>query len=246
MHLLPPLVHAIRREVETWRELGYDGASRTTRALIRWWFQREHIMPQADGTAERFRWYFAQREAVESAIWLYEVARARDPHGLMRFEFERRGVKEHVPRRLDTLRAETRHRRRQNQGHGAVDDLELFSQALRGGERAFDNFLVVAPNIIVLDRLCLDFEGVRIFFADPLLPDNGHEGQNWQDDFQFTVHVQDESAMRETGQSLPVQHSSGLRGNGECAVDRGRRYHGLFSRPKPLTQNDRQQSRSCG
>ena len=54
------------------------------------------------------------------------------------------------------------------------------------------NFLVVAPNIIVLDRLRLDFEGARVFFDDPLLPDNGHEGQNWQDEFQLTVHIQDE------------------------------------------------------
>ena len=96
MHLLPPLVHAIRREVKAWRESSYAGASRTTRALLRWWFQVEHIIPQADGTAERFRWYFAQREAVESAIWLYEVAKARDPHGLMRFDSERRRLEEHV------------------------------------------------------------------------------------------------------------------------------------------------------
>ena len=54
------------------------------------------------------------------------------------------------------------------------------------------NFLVVAPNIIVLDRLRLDFEGARVFFDDPLLPDNGHEGQDWHDDFQLTVHIQDQ------------------------------------------------------
>ena len=42
MHLLPPLVHAIRREVKAWRDSSYAGASRTTRALLRWWFQVEH------------------------------------------------------------------------------------------------------------------------------------------------------------------------------------------------------------
>jgi hypothetical protein len=87
MNLLPPLVHAIRREVKAWRESGYSGASRTTRALLlRRWFQVEHIIPQADGSASRFRWYFAQREAVESAIWLFEVAKARDAHSLTRFD----------------------------------------------------------------------------------------------------------------------------------------------------------------
>ena len=29
------------------------------------------------------------------------------------------------------------------------------------------NFLVIAPNIIVLDRIYKDFEGLRIFFQDP-------------------------------------------------------------------------------
>ena len=54
------------------------------------------------------------------------------------------------------------------------------------------NFLVIAPNIIVLDRIYHDFQGLRIFFADPVLPDNGFEGRNWRDDFQLTLHLQDE------------------------------------------------------
>ena len=62
------------------------------------------------------------------------------------------------------------------------------------------NFLVIAPNIIVLDRLYHDFQGLRIFFEDPVLPDNGFEGRNWRDDFQLTLHVQDEvRATRPTG-----------------------------------------------
>jgi hypothetical protein len=36
---------------------------------------------------------------------------------------------------------------------------------------------VIAPNIIVLDRLRADFDGLRIFFNDPVLPDNGHDGR---------------------------------------------------------------------
>jgi len=57
------------------------------------------------------------------------------------------------------------------------------------------NFLLIAPNIIVLDRLRTDFDGGRIFFEDPLLPDNGHEGRHWQDDFQMSVHIQDEIGL---------------------------------------------------
>lgn len=54
------------------------------------------------------------------------------------------------------------------------------------------NFLVIAPNIIVLDRLRADFDGLRIFFNDPMLPENGHNGRNWRDDFQMTLHIQDD------------------------------------------------------
>ena len=81
--LIPPLVEKVRNGVKAWRDRGYAGASPTTRALLRWWFEEEHLAPQADGTMGRFRWYFAQREAVESVIWLYEVEAAREPYALM-------------------------------------------------------------------------------------------------------------------------------------------------------------------
>jgi len=62
------------------------------------------------------------------------------------------------------------------------------------------NFLVIAPNIIVLDRLRIDFDDLKIFFNDPVLPDNGHGGQNWRDDFQLTPHIQDDvRVLRDTG-----------------------------------------------
>ena len=54
------------------------------------------------------------------------------------------------------------------------------------------NFLVITPNIIVLDRIYHDFQGLRIFFEDPVLPDNGFDAHNWRDDFQLTLHKQDE------------------------------------------------------
>ena len=54
------------------------------------------------------------------------------------------------------------------------------------------NFLVITPNIIVLDRIRRDFDGLRIFFEDPVLPENGADGQNWRDDFQLTLHIQDQ------------------------------------------------------
>src|SRR5690606_16930914 len=42
------------------------------------------------------------------------------------------------------------------------------------------------------DRLYKDFEGLRIFYNDPLIPENGFDGRHWWDDFQMVLHVQDD------------------------------------------------------
>jgi len=84
--LLSPLVYGIRKGVKKWRDSEYAGACATTKALLNWWFETEHLQPQADGTTKQFRYYFAQREAVESAIWLYEIEQARDPYGLIKYD----------------------------------------------------------------------------------------------------------------------------------------------------------------
>ena len=84
--LLPPLVAKIREEVYAWRQKGYPGASTTSVTLLRWWFEREHLLEEADGSLSPFRYYFAQREAVETLIWLHDVRRARDKFDLLRFD----------------------------------------------------------------------------------------------------------------------------------------------------------------
>lgn len=68
-----PLVAGIRTEVDAWRAGGYPGASPTSRRLLEHWFLDEH---QITG-GEPFRYFFCQREAVESLIYLHEVAASR-------------------------------------------------------------------------------------------------------------------------------------------------------------------------
>lgn len=42
--------------------------------------------------------------------------------------------------------------------------------------------------------------GCASSFNDPVLPDNGHAGRNWRDDFQIAIHIQDDvRAVRPTG-----------------------------------------------
>ncbi len=198
--LLPPLVAKVREEVFVWRAKGYASASATSAALLRHWFESDHLVENADGSLSPFRYYFAQREAVETVIWLFEVRRARDKYDLLRFDASgavSSGMfDEDWPRYV--LKMAT--------GAGKTKVLSLliawsFFHKLYEADSALSrNFLVIAPNIIVLDRLRADFDGLRIFFNDPILPGNGHEGRNWRDDFQLTLHIQDDvRVVREIG-----------------------------------------------
>ena len=198
--LLPPLVAKVRQELFAWRAKGYAGASATSAALLRHWFESEHLIENADGSLSPFRYYYAQREAVETVLWLFEVRRARDKYDLLRFDASgavSSGMfDEDWPRYV--LKMAT--------GAGKTKVLSLliawsFFHKLYETDSALSrNFLVIAPNIIVLDRLRADFDGLRIFFNDPILPGNGHEGRNWRDDFQLTLHIQDDvRVVRETG-----------------------------------------------
>lgn len=198
--LLPPLVANIRRDVADWRASGYSGASDTSRALLNWWFEREHLLEQADGSLAPFRYYFAQREAVETVVWLYDVRKARDKHDLMRFDAS--GAVSANMFDEDW----TRYVLKMATGSGKTKVLSLliawcfFHKTYEPDSSLARNILLIAPNIIVLDRLRADFDGLKIFFNDPVLPVNGHEGRNWQADFQMTLHIQDDvNVMRPTG-----------------------------------------------
>ncbi len=198
--LLPPLVAELRKKVRDWRASDYEGASDTSRALLKWWFLTEHPTENAGSEMFQFQYYFAQREAVETVIWLYEVAKARDKYELMKFDtsgYLRTGQFDETWTRYVVKMAT---------GSGKTKVLSLilawsyFHKLYEEGSELARNFLVITPNIIVLDRIRTDFDGLKIFFEDPILPDNGYEGQNWRDDFQMTLHVQDEiGTVRKTG-----------------------------------------------
>jgi type III restriction enzyme len=198
--LLPPLVAKVREEIREWRDAGYAGASDTSRALLTWWFETDHLIEQGDGTQSQFRYYFAQREAVETVIWLHDVRGARDKFDLMRFDasgaVSANMFDEDWPRFVVKMAT----------GAGKTKVLSLlmawcyFHKLYEPDSTLARNFLLIAPNIIVLDRLRTDFDGLSIFFNDPVLPDNGHAGRNWRDDFQIALHIQDDvRVVRPTG-----------------------------------------------
>lgn len=133
-------------------------------------------------------------------IWLHDVRRARDKFDLLRFDAS--GAVSHGMFPEDWPRYVIK----MATGAGKTKVLSLlvawsfFHRTYEADSTLSRNFLVIAPNIIVLDRLRADFDGLRIFFNDPILPDNGHAGRSWRDDFQLTLHIQDDvRVVRETG-----------------------------------------------
>ncbi|MFA5784790.1 MAG: DEAD/DEAH box helicase family protein [Phycisphaerae bacterium] len=190
--LLPPLVHKLREQVFNWRKAGYSGASDTSKALLKWWFYTTHITKKFDGSDSEFKYYFAQQEAVETIVYLYDVVKVKDKYDLMRFDSSgavSAGMFDEEWRRF-VIKMAT--------GSGKTKVLSLiltwcyFHKTYEENSDLARNFLVIAPNIIVLDRLRMDFDGLKIFYHDPILPDNGYEGKNWRDDFQMKLHIQDQ------------------------------------------------------
>lgn len=190
--LLPPFVPKLRKDVKQWREENYKGASETSRSLLNWWFNTRHLLPKFDGNYEEFQYYFAQREAVETIVYLYDVVKVKDKYDLMRFDSSglvSSGMFDETWRRF-VIKMAT--------GTGKTKVLGLilawsfFHKTYEEHSNLARNFLVITPNIIVLDRVYRDFNGLKVFFEDPVLPENGFDGRNWQDDFQLTLHRQDE------------------------------------------------------
>ena len=76
--LMPPLVPMLRKNVKEFRDSGYADAADTSRRLLNWWFKTPHLLAKADGTYSEFQYYFANREAVETIVYLYDVVGVKD------------------------------------------------------------------------------------------------------------------------------------------------------------------------
>ena len=236
--LMPPLVAEIREQVHTWRESGYAGASETSRLLLTHWFRQRHVLPQADGSLREFRYYFAQREAMETAVWLFEVEQARDPYQLMRYDssglVSKAMFAEHWARYVFKLAT----------GVGKTKVLSLliawayFHKRYEADSPLSTNFLLIAPNIIVLDRLLDDFRGLAVFSADPVIPSNGYAGRNWTSEFQLTLHVQDEVGPVSPSGNLFLTNIHRLYEGGSAPSIDDDDATDYFLGPKPVTKTN--------
>lgn len=199
------MVNPLRAAVKEWRELNYFGASDTTRDLLSYWFERPHRLSSAAGEEFDFRYYFCQREAIETFIYLIEVRGLTSLSSLI-FEFggpnaetEALGIK---PEDDEWAR----YAFKLATGAGKTKCMSLaivwsYFHALRESESQLaKHFVMVAPNLTVFERLKEDFRpeggGPDIFMTDPLVP------PEWRGDWNFSVVLQDEASGATTGGAL--------------------------------------------
>ena len=192
------MVSKIRATVDTWRKQGYPGTSAVSRRLFEYWFDEDH---EVDGFQAPFRYYFCQREAIETLVWLVEIAGERDVQRLIQryatifqqdlisqnIEFQttmegQRQIRRFVPE-LDSQGVQDlppedlrRFAFKMATGSGKTWVMAMavvwsyFHKRRVPGSELSTNFLIVAPNVIVYQRLEKDFASNRIFNELPLVP----------------------------------------------------------------------------
>lgn len=176
-------VNGVRARVDAWRAQNYPGASATSRRLLGFWFADEHRAE--NGTP--FRFYFCQREAVETVIYLTEIEPVRKLADLLEFAEHGLMIQPGEPKRQRlAIKMAT--------GSGKTMAMSLcvvwsYFHALYETDSPLTmSFLVIAPNLIVFERLKSDFGDCATFRRDPLIP------SEWEADFDLTVLLQDDSA----------------------------------------------------
>lgn len=182
-----PCVPAIREKVKAWAAgAKYAGVTDTTRLLLSYWFHTDHRLPNK----QKFAYHYFQREAVETLVYLYEVAKARSHKTLVE------GFATRADLRLLQHDQFARYCVKMATGSGKTKVMSLavawqfFNAVAEGRDDFAKTFLLIAPNVIVFERLRTDFEGGRIFNTDPVIPDELRIF--W--DFQFYMRGEGERA----------------------------------------------------
>lgn len=159
-------VPAIREAVKAWRAGGYKGITETTRELLNFWFHTDHILPNG----QSFRFHTAQRDAIETLIFIFEVAKVRTRKELLeKYAFNTQDL------RLPPYDDFARYCLKMATGSGKTFVMGMsivwqFANYMKGEEGYANTFLILAPNVIVFDRLKTDFESGKIFRTLPFIP----------------------------------------------------------------------------
>ena len=163
-------VPALREAVKAWKAGGYKGVTDTTRLLLNHWFQTDHKLP----TGRPFKYHPSQQEAIETLVFVWEYEKVRSRKALLE-----RYATASPDLRLPPYDDFARYCIKMATGSGKTKVMALavawqFLNASREPDEIAKDYaktvLLLAPNVIVFERLKTDFAGGRIFRADPAIP----------------------------------------------------------------------------
>jgi len=177
------LVNFLRKAVVAWREQGYSGTTPTTKRLLQFWFNEDHIVNN-----EPFQFWFCQREAIETLIYVYEVMKKRNFIDMAR-DFGAGPIQGYDPSYdqypLYAFKMAT------GSGKTFVMALSIVWQYFNHKkENQIDytsKFLLIAgEKNVIYDRLTRDFKDGKIFRELPLIP------PEWQEEFDLKVILKED------------------------------------------------------
>ncbi len=191
----------LRTFLKAWRESDYAGASDTTRELLYHWFEQDHIVEAQNGERIPFRYYFCQRESIETLIYLFEVGGTRNLSAtIAEFGGEDRETVALGVNPDDDQWAKYAFKVATGAGKTKIMSLAViwsYFHALRESDSPMTkHFVVIAPNLTVFERLKEDFGNGIIFDKDPLIP------VAWRGDWNLSVVLQDQASGASTGGTL--------------------------------------------
>ena len=142
------IINLLRKEVEDWRAKGYPDVTRVTQTLLNFWFNN----PEREVTQKLF---FAQQEAVETAIWLNEIAEKTNPGNNILSQLK---IAWSVIPDDDKILPRISFKMATGTGKtvvmAALILYHYFNRSeYRNDTRFADYFLIVAPGITIKDRL---------------------------------------------------------------------------------------------
>jgi len=145
---LSHIINLLRTQVGEWRKNGYKEVTRVTQTLLNFWFNN----PEREVTKQLF---FAQQEAIETAIWLNEVAEKTNPGNNILAQ-----IRESWTIIPDADKMLPRFGFKMATGTGktvvmaALILYHYFNRCeYRNDTRFADYFLIVAPGVTIKDRL---------------------------------------------------------------------------------------------
>jgi len=177
------LANELRKAVYTWREQGYPNVTPTTKRLLQFWFEEDHLLEN-----EPFEFWFCQREAIETLIYVYEVMKKRNFIDLAR-DFGAGPIQGYDPSYdqypLYAFKMAT------GSGKTYVMALSIVWQYFNHKKENKNDYtskylLIAGEKNVIYDRLTRDFKDGKIFRELPLIP------PEWQEEFDLKVILKED------------------------------------------------------